>query len=92
MEINDIGTDVFVLSCGALERSNNLYIESIVGIAFLTMRKRSSLYGFSWEENPKKELRQWKRYLWAESEISVFACVRKRNNSFDSTAVIFKAY
>ena len=48
MEINDIGTDVSVLSCGALERSNNLYIESIVGTCVSNNPK----------ENPKKELRQ----------------------------------
>ena len=68
MEINDIGTDVSVLSCGALERSNNLYIESIVGTCVSNNPK----------ENPKKELRQWKRYPWADSEISVFACVREK--------------
>ena len=46
-----------MLSCGALERSNNPYIESIVE-PFLRIKKGSSLCGFDWEENPEKGLRQ----------------------------------
>ena len=48
-------------SCGALQRSNNTYIESIMEPVFLRIRKRFSLCGFDWEENPEKELRQWKK-------------------------------
>ena len=42
----------------------------------------------------KKRLRQWKKYPWAESGIYVFAYERerKRNNIFQFTVIIFKAY
>ena len=42
----------------------------------------------------KKRLRQWKKYPWAESGICVFAYERerKRNNIFQFTVIIFKAY
>ena len=52
-----------MLSCSALEKSNHRYIESIVyrNVVFLRTRKRFSLFGFDWEENPKKWLAQWKK-------------------------------
>ena len=40
--------------CGALERSNNPYTESIVESC---VSKISSLLGFDWEENAEKELK-----------------------------------
>ena len=33
-----------------------------------------------------------KKYPWAESGISTFACEREKNNSFEITVIIFKAY
>ena len=43
-----------MLSCGALGRSNNPYIESIVGPSF-SKNQRSSLCGFDCEGNPEKD-------------------------------------
>ena len=51
-----------MLSCGALQRNNNPYIESIIENFFLRIRKRFSLCGFDWEENIEKGLSQWKKY------------------------------
>ena len=48
-----------MLSCGALERNNYSYIESIVEPQF--PRKGSSLSEFDWKKNPEKGLRQWKK-------------------------------
>ena len=73
-EANDLEAVVSMLCCGALQRNNNTYIESIMEPVFLRIRKRSSLCGFGWEKNPEKGLRQWKKVLWAESWICV--CVR----------------
>ena len=61
-EINDLEAVVSVLSCGALRRSYNTYKESIMEPVFLRIRKRSSICGFDWEENPEKGLWQWKMY------------------------------
>ena len=64
-----------MLCCGALQRNNNTYIESIMEPVFLRIRKRSSLCGFSWEKNPEKGLRQWIKVSWSESRICVRVCV-----------------
>ena len=58
-ETNDITTVVSMQSCGALKRSNNSYI--VWNLVFRRMRTGSALCGFDWKENPKKELRQWKK-------------------------------
>ena len=47
-----------MLSCGALERSNNPYM---CWNFFLRIGKTSSLCEFDWEENPEKGLKQSKR-------------------------------
>ena len=52
--MNDLETVVSMLSCGALQRSNNTYIETIVEAVFLRIRKRFSLCAFHWKENPEK--------------------------------------
>ena len=77
-EINDLETVVSMLFCGALERSNNLYIESIVE-PFLRIKKRSSLCGFDWEENPEKGLRQWKRVPMSwKRNLCIWYCEREK--------------
>ena len=43
-----------MLSCGALERSNNPYIELIVDLVFPRIQSGSSLCGFDWKEKPEK--------------------------------------
>ena len=61
-KINNLETVVSVLSCGALERSNSPYIESIVApCVSKNFRNKSSLCGFDWQENSEKGLRQWKK-------------------------------
>ena len=45
-----------MLSCGALERIKNPYIDSIVG-PFVSKNQKEIFA----EENPEKGLRQWKR-------------------------------
>ena len=64
-----------MLSCGALQRNNNPYIESIMETLFFRIRKRFSLCGFDWEENIEKGLSQWKKYPRAESRICVVKCM-----------------
>ena len=91
-----------MLCCGALQRNNNTYIESIMEPVFLRIRKRSSLCGFSWEKNPEKGLKQWIKVSWSESRICVrvcvCVCVRVRvrvcvcANSFDIIAITFMVY
>ena len=48
-------TVVSMLPCGALERSNNLYIESIVKPCVSRIKKGSLLCGFDWKEKPAME-------------------------------------
>ena len=60
-ETEDLETVVSMPFCGALQRSNNPYIESIMEPALLRIRKRSWLCGSDWEENAEKERRQWKK-------------------------------
>ena len=60
-KIHNLEAVVSKLSCGALQRSNSTYIESIMEPVFLRIRKSSSLCGFDWEENPEKGLKQWKK-------------------------------
>ena len=44
-----------MLSCGALERSNNSYIEPIVEpCVSKNQRERSSVCRFDWKRNPEK--------------------------------------
>ena len=50
-----------MLSCGAFERSNNSYIESMMEPCVSKNQKETSLCRFDWKEYPKKGLRQWKR-------------------------------
>ena len=56
-----------MLSCGALERSNNPYIESIVKPCVSKSHKE----WVWWEEN------EMKKDPWAESMICVYVCERK---------------
>ena len=44
-----------MLSCGALERSNNPYIESTVESCVSKDQKEISLSGFDWEEDLEKD-------------------------------------
>ena len=55
-EISDLKIVVFMLSCGALERSNKPHVQSCV--ESLRIRKRASLCGFDREENPAELKRQ----------------------------------
>ena len=66
-----------MLSCGALERSNNPYTEAIVEPCVSENQKRSSLREFDWEENPEKEKRQWKR-IFMSFKWNLFICVWER--------------
>ena len=82
-----------MLSCSALERSNNPYIESIMepGVS-KNQREIFSMWVIG-----KKILKMCcgneKNCSWAESGICVFLYVReKTNNSFQITVIIFKAY
>ena len=46
---------------------------------FRRIRKGSSLCGFDWKENPKKELRQWKKVsLSRKRNLCVCVCERER--------------
>ena len=71
-------------SCGALERSNNPYIESIVETCVSKNQKGErdprcvGLIG----KNPEKGLRQWKTL--AESGICVYMREREKKNNSNS--------
>ena len=70
----------FLLSCGALERSSNPYIESTVEPCVSKNQKGIfAVWGVSLEENTEKALRQLKKYPLAESEICV--CVREKKKT-----------
>ena len=47
-----------MLSCGALERSNNPYIESIV--ESWVSKNQKGIFAM-WKENPEIGLRQWEK-------------------------------
>ena len=83
--------------CGALERSNNPYTESIVESCVsknqkISDSKISSLLGFDWEENAEKGLKQWKRSNHELKAGFVYLRARKKNNIFEITLITFKVY
>ena len=47
-----------MLFCGALERSNNQYIELIVKPC--VFKNQKGIFTM-WKENPEKEMKQWKK-------------------------------
>ena len=49
--------------CGALNRSNKPYRESIMEPCVSKNQKGSLLCGFYWERNPEKGFRQWKKSI-----------------------------
>ena len=55
---NSLKTLLYMLSCGALEWSNNPYIESIVEPC--VSKNEKGIFAMS-TENPEKGLRQWKK-------------------------------
>ena len=80
-----------MLSCGALERSSNPYIESTVEPCVSKNQKGIfAVWGVSLEENAEKALRQLKKYPLAESEIC--ACVREKKKQFWNSCNHFKVY
>ena len=64
---------VSMLSCGALERSNDPYIESIVRPWFSKNQKDIFAVGFDFEGNPEKGWGNGKKYLWVKSGVGVLA-------------------
>ena len=88
-EISSLETVISLLSCGALERSNNLHIESIVEPCISTNQK-DILPMRDWLE--RKSWGNGKKYQCAGRRTSVFVCDRKKDNSFEITVIIFKAY
>ena len=85
-------TVVSMLSCGAHERSNNPYIESIVGPCFSNNQKDIfAVWFWFW----RKSWRGWgngKRHPRAESGICVIMCWRKKKQlwNFRNHFKIFK--
>ena len=74
---------VSMLSCSALERSNNPYIESIVGPCFSKNQKDIfNVWVWFW--------RKLKKYPWGESGICVIVCWREKNNSFEISVIILR--
>ena len=90
-EISNLEAVVPMLSCGALERSNNPYIKSIVEPS--VFKNQKEILGM-WIWLERKSWRRTgvmvKKYPWAESGIC--ACVKRKKNSFEITVIIFKAY
>ena len=69
-----------MLSCGALERSNNPYIDSIVEPCLSKNQKKDSRYaGLIGKKILKKDWGNGKEYPWAESGICVFDILREKN-------------
>ena len=82
---------VSMLSSGALERSNNPYIESIVGPCFSKNQKDIfAEWVWFWRESWKK-VRQWKKVSMSR-ERNLCTCVleRKKNNSFEVSVIILR--
>ena len=78
-EINDLKTVKSMLSCGALKRSNNPYIESTVEPCVSKNQKEIfSMLVWQGKKILKKEWGNGKKYPWAESGICVFVCEREK--------------
>ena len=77
-----------MLPCDALGRSNNPYIESIVGPSF-SKNQRSSLCGFDFERNPEKDWGNEKTIHEQKAEF-VYLCVREKKNSFKISVIILR--
>ena len=74
-----------MLSCGALERSSNPYIESGVKPCVSKNQKGIFAMWFNWNENPEKRLRQWKKNI-PEPKVELLCYVRER----EKTTIFFK--
>ena len=61
-------------------------------LVFLRIRNRSSVCGFDWQKILKNGWGNGKKYPWGESGICAFLCEREKNNSFEITVIIFRAY
>ena len=71
-----------MLSCGALERSSNPYIES--GLKPCVSKNQKGIFAmwFNWNENPEKRLRQWKKNIPEPKVELVCMCVREKKQQF----------
>ena len=82
-----------MLSCGALERSNNPYIESIVEPC-VSKNRKEILAMWVWLERKswKKAEAMEKSIQELNAELGNFCVREKKINSFEITVIIFKAY
>ena len=85
---NSLKTLLYMLSCGALEWSNNPYIESIVEPC--VSKNEKGIFAMS-TENPEKGLRQWKKVsLTWKRNLCVMWGREKKKNSFKIHVIILR--
>ena len=82
---------VSMLSCGALERSSNPYIESIVGTCFSKNQKEIfAVWVWFWRKSWIR-LRQWKKVSMSRKRnLCTVVLERKKNNSFEISIIILR--
>ena len=79
------------LSSGARERSNNPYIESILGPCFSKNQKKIfAAWVWFWRKTWKR-LRQWKKVSMSRNRnLCNVVLEREKNNSFEISVIIFR--
>ena len=83
---------VSMLFCGALERSNNPYIESIVEPCVSKNQKEIFAMRVLLGRKSWKRAEAMEEYPWAESGICVFNNARERNYLYEITVIILKEF
>ena len=84
-----------MVSCDALERSDNPYKESIVEPCVSISYNQFLRILYYVEENPEQRMRQCKKSIHELKTEFEYLCVlerEKKNNSFGITVIILKAY
>ena len=83
-------TVVSMLSCGALGRSNNPYIESIVGPYFSKNQKEIyAVWVWFWRK-PWKRLRQWKKVSMSRKRNLYTVVLDRKKNCFEISVIILR--
>ena len=83
-------TVVSMLPCGAPERSNNPYIESIVGPCFSNNQKEIFTVWFWFWRKSWKRLRQWKKASMSRKRNLCTYVLEKKRNSFEISVIILR--
>ena len=83
-------TVVSMLSCGALERSNNPYIELIVGPWFSKNQKEIFVVWVWFCRKSWKMLRQWKKLFMSRKRNLCTCVLERKKNRFGNSVIILR--